>query len=285
MILFIFPLTGILTGEKNLYKSRKNPNVRCWISSLWLSLAMYSRLPVPKTEWREENQRYLLAWFPAVGLVEGVLFVLLAGFLHLCHSPGILLCAVLTSFPIWFSGGIHMDGFLDTLDALGSWKGREERLQILKDSHVGAAAVIGCGLYLLLYSGGVGAIAGYGNPSLYILTGMGFVVSRSLSGLCVLSMKRARPDGLAHSFAAHAGKAGSIWQLGISLCMGGTGMWLAAGLLGGVCLAAAAVVFIWFYIKALKIFGGITGDLAGYFLQICELAILYTAAIGGALSL
>ena len=44
---------------------------------------------------------------------------------------------------------IHMDGFLDTMDALNSYGSREKKLEILKDSRTGAFAVIGFGLYLV----------------------------------------------------------------------------------------------------------------------------------------
>ena len=50
------------------------------------------------------------------------------------------------------TGGIHMDGFMDTSDALASWHPKERRLEILKDSHVDAFAVLGCAGYLLLHT-------------------------------------------------------------------------------------------------------------------------------------
>ena len=53
--------------------------------------------------------------------------------------------------PIIITGGIHMDGFLDTQDALGSYQPRERRLEILKDSHAGAFAIISCAVYLMMY--------------------------------------------------------------------------------------------------------------------------------------
>ena len=52
--------------------------------------------------------------------------------------------------PVLVTGGIHMDGFLDTTDALSSWQPREKKLEILKDSHAGAFAIImGCSYFVL----------------------------------------------------------------------------------------------------------------------------------------
>ena len=50
------------------------------------------------------------------------------------------------------TGGVHVDGLLDTSDALSSWQERERRLEILKDSHAGAFAVItACAFFLIWY--------------------------------------------------------------------------------------------------------------------------------------
>lgn len=75
------------------------------------------------------------------------------GWLALCDALGfgaLLRGAVGALLPILVTGGIHMDGFMDTSDALASWQSPEKRLEILKDSHVGAFAVLGCAGYLLL---------------------------------------------------------------------------------------------------------------------------------------
>ena len=54
--------------------------------------------------------------------------------------------------PVLVTGGIHLDGLLDTADALSSWQTRERRLEILKDSHAGAFAIIVCCGYFLAAS-------------------------------------------------------------------------------------------------------------------------------------
>ena len=58
---------------------------------------------------------------------------------------------VLVLVPVIVTGGIHVDGLLDTSDALSSWRDREKRLEILKDSHAGAFAVITACVYFYGY--------------------------------------------------------------------------------------------------------------------------------------
>ena len=89
-------------------------------SSLLIALSMYSILPVPRVEWKEDNMRWSLACLPVVGLMGGGL---LAGWAVLTWtfpvSP-IFFGAVAALLPIILSGGFHMDGFLDATDAIFS---------------------------------------------------------------------------------------------------------------------------------------------------------------------
>ena len=65
-------------------------------------------------------------------------------------GSGVLFAAAAACLPLLITGGIHMDGFMDTVDALASHQSRERKLEILKDSACGAFAVLYCGVYLLL---------------------------------------------------------------------------------------------------------------------------------------
>ena len=77
--------------------------------------------------------------------------------------------------------GIHLDGYLDTMDALSSWREKQRRLEILKDPHAGAFAIImGC-LYFVLYAGAAGELVW----KIFPAYAFGFAVSRSFSGLSI----------------------------------------------------------------------------------------------------
>ena len=60
--------------------------------------------------------------------------------------------------PVLLNGGIHMDGFLDVTDAKSSYGDREKKLEILKDPHTGAFAIIGGCVYFLIYYGAFGEL-------------------------------------------------------------------------------------------------------------------------------
>ena len=193
-------------------------------------------------------------------------------------SP-LLLGAVLTALPLWISGGIHMDGYMDTRDALASCGDKEKKLAILKDSHTGAFAVMGCGLYLLLSFGAWCAV----KPGQGLLcVCLGYTVSRTLSGLSVLCFPKAKKSGsYVTMFAKRASKGRAVLFLALLLVLEGVLLLWLGGWRGGLSAAAAAAVFGWYYYMSRKQFGGITGDLAGYFVQLCELAVLLAMAVTG----
>ena len=121
--------------------------MKLW-NALLIALSTYSRVPVPRADWTQENRRYALCFFPLAGVViaaaEFVWWRLWWG------RWSFLFAAGSTLIPLVITGGIHMDGLMDTADALASNGRREKKLEILKDSRCGAFAVMACAGYLLL---------------------------------------------------------------------------------------------------------------------------------------
>ena len=151
----------------------------------------------------------------------------------------------------------------------------ERKLEILKDPGVGAFAVIKLCVYYLLYFGAFTQISG---NAVYIVA-IGYIVSRALSGLALMTFRAARKEGFAASFRDSAAKRTVIIVMcifaGLSVC----GMIVISAAIGAVCTISAALVFVYYRIMSYKLFGGVTGDIAGYFLSLCELWIVISAAV------
>ena len=114
-----------------------------FLEPMIVAFSMYSKIPMPRIEWNKENMKYTMCFFPLIGVVTGVLIYLAGMFLDgnifpKVNSGRLMFAAVMTLIPVFVSGGIHLDGFMDTMDALGSWGDKEKKLEILKDSHNGA---------------------------------------------------------------------------------------------------------------------------------------------------
>ncbi len=245
------------------------------------AFSTYSRIPVPRVEWEEENRKYALLFFPLIGAVIGGL---LCGWRQLSEFFGFgifMKSAVALCIPVFITGGIHLDGFIDTMDALSSCQPREKKLEILKDPHTGAFAVIGCVIYFILY---FGALTELKSLKAYALISIGFVLSRAFSGLALVLFPSAKKSGLLYAFSSASRRedsprkiTGVVLVILILLC---ESLMLYVDVTGGIVLfSAAMLVFLYYRRMARRQFGGITGDLAGFFLQVCELAMVIGAAV------
>ena len=177
---------------------------------------------------------------------------------------------------LYVTGGFHMDGYLDTTDALSSHREREKKLEILKDSHVGAFAVIWTGLYLLV---SYGLFTELREKQEIMMVAIGFVLSRATSGLAAISF----PSASGKSSLAYFAKAGDRKVVKIGLWI-----WIIVTCVSFICydirygVTVIVVLAMWFlhYNRMSKReFGGITGDLAGWYVETCELAVLGAAVV------
>ena len=175
-----------------------------WIfNSLIIAIAMYSKIPMPQAEWNEKNMRYAMCFFPVVGVVIGAAeFAAGYALLHWLHCKPLLFSVAMTLIPVLITGGIHLDGFADTVDAMSSYAERERRLEILKDPHTGAFAIIGLCCYFLA---NVGIWSEIGEKKLLVACCI-FAFSRAMSGLAVVSFKAAKNSGLLRTFQDGAAK-------------------------------------------------------------------------------
>ena len=243
------------------------------------AFAMYSKIPMPKTEWNKKNMRYAMMFFPLVGVVIGGMLWLWHWLVAQFNMAGFLFAAGATVLPLLLTGGLHMDGFIDTVDAWHCYGSPAKRRAVLKDPHVGALGVIWCSIYLLVVLGLWAQL--YEQPRLIWLAAAGCFFSRALTALVSITEKTANQGGILHSFASNAEKKPVIVVLSaFLLIVSAVGirfepvvcmlLLLSILLVSKLCVRAAR-----------REFAGVSGDLAGFFLQIIELVILVAAAIGG----
>ena len=231
---------------------------------------MYSRIPMPRVEWSEKSMRWAMGFFPLVGAVIGAAVYGAARLVWFLELQPVFCAAILTVLPVLLTGGIHLDGYLDTVDALSSCQPRERKLEILKDSHAGAFAVLFGGVYLLAYAGAVSQLSMRTLPVFCLA----FPLIRACSAMSVLRFRSAR-EGSAAAFQRASAKgaltAVSVLWMALAIAAMAVLDWVLALVAAG----CVGLVFVWYGVMAYRKFGGVTGDLAGWFLQVCECVTLY----------
>ncbi|MEK7376248.1 MAG: adenosylcobinamide-GDP ribazoletransferase [Candidatus Margulisiibacteriota bacterium] len=231
-----------------------------------IALQFLTVLPVKiGSEIKKEDFGASLLYFPAVGLLIGLLLSLTA--LSFSFLPVLVKSAVILILSILITGGIHLDGFADTCDGFYGNKSVEKVLEIMRDSRIGAMGVIGI-VSLLLFKFSV--IASLPEGFLWKILIIAPVFSRWSQSLACRTALYARREGKAKYFMEYSRKrdvfAGGIFTLALLVLL----MSLKGVILFFVSLIPV-VVFL-YYIK--KKIGGMTGDTIGAVNELAEMCVL-----------
>ncbi len=252
------------------------------ISSIISAFSMFSQIPMPRIEWREDSMRYMMCAFPLVGLVVGLLLFAWCHVGMMFGMSALVFATGLTVIPLLLTGGIHLDGFCDVVDALSSHAEPERKRAILKDPHIGAFAAIGIGCYLLVFLACASEVPMTVRAALALLVIP--VLGRCCSGITLLVFPRSASQGLLSMFKESASKRVTLGILVVELvaCLCVIGF-LSLPLLGAIAVVLALCTGVLHHI-AMAEFGGMSGDLSGFYLQLCELAMLFCLALLGGFS-
>jgi adenosylcobinamide-GDP ribazoletransferase len=115
-----------------------------------LAFQLLTTIPIRKEiTWDDRRAKASVAFYPLTGLFLGLLLAIQA-YLLLSYTPlsTLIVTAWLMTFSIVYSGGLHLDGWADFSDAIFSRQDTERKLEIMKDSRIGAFGVLS--LLLLL---------------------------------------------------------------------------------------------------------------------------------------
>lgn len=238
-------------------------------NSLLIALSFITIAPLPVKflpDWTRDNLRHFCLMLPVAGIIffAPVWALSWLGLRELVNLSSVLRGLFMTLMTLALTGGLHMDGLLDTCDAIFSHQDREIRLKILDDPHSGAFAVIGCVSALMLKTLLFAELFSSASVSAFHAALIP-VSSRLGMGMLLACMNFAKPGGLA-VILGESRSQGDRYLLMIifavlTLCDFVTG------------IIIALITLLWCRICS-KIFGGITGDLLGAFVELSEIILL-----------
>ena len=246
------------------------------LTAFAMTQSMFCAIPFPCKTWKEEARPYMLLFLPVVGLEIGAIWAGANYLLVLLQVPDLIYGLVMCAIPYLISGFIHLDGFLDVTDAISSWRPLEKRRAILKDSNVGAFAVIWCVFLILagfaLFSSAADlasvslqdAISETApNWSLLFIP----VVSRCCSAIAVMRLKPMTASQYSKS-ETYPRWPSVVLAFVVIICT--IICFLLCGkygfvIIGGLCGYGLA---LW---KSYRLLDGMNGDVSGYCLTISEL--------------
>lgn len=252
-----------------------------WIRGLCVAFSMYSTIPMPKITWDRQTMRYALCFLPMIGAFIGIGEWFWYRFCIIFRASELFYAVGATLLPVLISGGIHLDGLADACDAIGSHREPAQRLEIMKDPHIGAFGVLGMIAFLLCETALFAQL--YRTPQLIMIALVGFTMARVAGSRAVVAIPCAKNTGLAHLFAENSEKEIIGRMMNIELVVGILCLVLfVPGIWGGALVSALFCLWIERHTRLCKTqFGGMTGDLAGFLISIAELLFIAVAAIGG----
>jgi len=213
---------------------------------------------------REHELGYSVLYFPVIGLFIGLLLFLISIILIAMHTlPPISAALVLTVWVVT-TGGLHLDGLADSVDAWSGGRGDHERtLAIMKEPQCGAMAIIAVCLVLLIKYSTLVTLLEDNQLQLIVIAP---ILGRLALPLLFLSTPYIRPLGLGALMAHHLPRQSSIlivttMSAGIVLCYGSAGM---------IAVLTGSVVYIILWLKMIASIGGMTGDTAGAMVELVE---------------
>ena len=205
-------------------------------------------------------------YFTIIGLIlGGIYFGLGKGLLYLLGSANLVI-AMLVLLPVCLTGGLMLDGFMDTADGVFSGRDRERQLEIMKDSRVGSFGAIALGSLLLINWSALRDIPLEVIPIVLLLMPL---IGRLAMVMVITAFPYARKEGMGKIFAARANK----WTLmfaGVIVILAVIPFGVTAILALAIGLFTAWSLADWLTDKL----GGLTGDTYGAIETITEIAVL-----------
>ncbi|MCI0182770.1 MAG: adenosylcobinamide-GDP ribazoletransferase [Acidibacillus sp.] len=229
-----------------------------------LAVQFLTRFPAPRiADVDEEDVNRSYAYYPLVGVMLGATYALFALIIHILYASSLLMAVLLVAVQLYFTGGLHMDGLMDTADGMLSYRSREEVLTIMKDSRVGAMGVIVFAVSFLL------RIAVYDSLPLYKLVALLFVTpvaSRSVLLVLFRFTRPARTRGLGQHAIGKTRLATLVWANSIAILL----VALLLKEIGIMAMIVGILVVIRLIRSCNRRLGGMTGDTFGAAVEILE---------------
>ncbi|MGI6678898.1 MAG: adenosylcobinamide-GDP ribazoletransferase [Dehalobacterium sp.] len=211
-------------------------------------------------------------YFPLVGLVIGLIVATVLYALNIIDHQLAAILALLTG--VFLTGGLHLDGFIDTADGIFSARTRERILEIMKDSHVGAHGVTAVFVFLLLKFVLYGIIA-RNHLNVFWIIPMAFIFSRWMMVFSILFFPGARKDGLAHIFITYQRK----WDFPLATILMVLPVLIFQEWITMIPIIMAFFIILYCCRSINNILGGLTGDVYGAVAELSEVVFIVTYLI------
>ncbi|HHY71660.1 MAG TPA: adenosylcobinamide-GDP ribazoletransferase [Bacillus bacterium] len=220
--------------------------------------------------WNSERAKWSVRAFPLIGLIAGILIIFQIYVLRE-YTPfsDLMISLWILFFGVLFTGGLHLDGWMDMSDAVFSYRDKEKKLEIMNDSRVGAFGVLSL-LFLLSFRFlFIYEILQYTTVlGLILITFIPFL-SRTAAAVLLVNGKPAKSTGMAAAYEGMLSKKDVFFIVAVVIATSGVFVLFIKSLLCPITILLVGCLLLYLFAKAFfsQQFGGITGDTLGALLE------------------
>ena len=209
---------------------------------------------------------YAVMFYPLVGFLLGSLLYGMALLLE-PYFTSWHLGVLLLSIWVLLTGALHLDGLADSVD--GFFVPKERALEVMSDPHVGAMGMIFSFVFLLTKASVLSSLHAY-----YLLPFV-LMLGRFNAVIAIYALPYVKESGM----GAVAKEEFKLWQFGVVIFYVGI---LTFFISWGV-VALSLVIFLLMALVFVRRYGGMSGDMYGFVIEMSELALLHAILVGVAL--
>jgi len=262
---------------RSVHRGRFRP-----FASFLTALSFLTRMPVPFLRTVDPPPLKDSMWmFPVVGAVVGAFTGVALVLADLARLPDLFCGLFALAIAAMLTGAFHEDGLADVADGFGGGNTREERLEIMKDSRIGAFGTLTLIVTVLARASLLAALLVLQPMAAIMLIAGAAAFSRALVVDLLWATRPARPNGL----SVMAGQPSRNTTL-LALAIGGVFAGIGGSVVltpeaGVLALVAGGLALAMVRALAMRKIGGQTGDVCGAGQIMAETAMLavYAAAV------
>lgn len=236
------------------------------MNPLFTAIAFLTKFPVPPLQHSTADWQKSVAYYPLVGFLIGLILWLSAEGLVYAFPSSVAAVLILAVW-VYATGGLHLDGWMDLADGLGSHRSKEDMMRIMKDSRVGAMGVLAAVLLLLAKGTALHELSQTAPLSWIILPPL---AARYALVAAIWHWPYISENGLGAGMRQGLNRKKLI--LGMALTM--MAVFLIQGKIGLFPLFLAFLSGVWFIQRLCRRLGGLTGDGYGALVEWVEVSYL-----------
>ena len=255
------------------------------LDAFFVGLQFLTRISIVKqTVWTEELFGRSVKYFPMIGAVLGIAYVIITQIIIILTGgelPTLTAAVILMSTTV-LTGAIHCDGFMDTMDGLFSGRDRDRMLEIMKDSRVGAFGVVSFVMLSILEFSALTELTRYSTAILLAAIYSAPIIGRLMMVVVIGGFPYARPEGMGKAFAKYTTYSTIIFAAIESFILLLPLSLISITFIKSLLIALTIVLLFTLYFGkfATKKVGGVTGDIYGAVEIISEVLVMLSFLLG-----